>query len=291
VITPDFNYAASGKMTSAVPTATLGEYRDAGRVEPVYIAQHRSEYGCISEGPEQIGSVTTTKLKITGEGREVHWNVDPGSGRLLRVTTASGASGKVISDYSDWRPVDGVNVAFQRYIVDGNRSSTVTIGEYELNPTVDPKLFESPAQQPTAGLTLKVLQSQSVPYVMESGGGVSTSCQISGSTTTSFSAYSAGNSTFGTATSNPDLRMSCSSFDTTIRWRHVLNAMLVEASDGNAYIIACDAAWRWSKCTGLRPGDVFNAHRSDKGFVVQFFNTKSQEKEATYRVLQAKALR
>jgi hypothetical protein len=67
--------------------------------------------------------------------------------------------------------------------------------------------------------------------------------------------------------------------------------MLVEASDGNAYIIACDRAWRWSKCSGLKPGDTFNALRTDKGFVVQFFNTKQQEKETTYAVLQAKSLR
>jgi hypothetical protein len=29
-----------------------------------------------------------------------------------------------------------------------------------------------------------------------------------------------------------------------MQWRHVLNAMLVVASNGNAYIMACDAAWR-----------------------------------------------
>jgi hypothetical protein len=87
------------------------------------------------------------------------------------------------------------------------------------------------------------------------------------------------------------LRMNCSSTDNTVRWTHVLNAMLVEASDGNAYIIACDRAWRWSKCSALKPGDVFNARQTDKGFMVQFVNTKSEEKEATYSVLQAKSLR
>jgi len=45
------------------------------------------------------------------------------------------------------------------------------------------------------------------------------------------------------------------------------------------------------KCSGLRPGDTFNARRTDKGLVVQFFNAKQDEKEATYTVLQAKSLR
>jgi hypothetical protein len=84
--------------------------------------------------------------------------------------------------------------------------------------------------------------------------------------------------------------MNCSSSQNTYRWNHVLNAMLVEASDGNAYIIACDRAWRWSKCSGLKPGETFIARRSDKGFVVQFFNAKREEKEATYSILQAKTL-
>lgn len=104
----------------------------------------------------------------------------------------------------------------------------------------------------------------------------------------SASAY--GNTTYGTATSTPSLQMSCRSSDTTIRWTHVLNAMFVEASDGNAYIIACDRAWRWSKCVPLKAGDVFLARRTDKGFLVQSLNGKSKEQEATYSVLQSKSL-
>jgi hypothetical protein len=197
----------------------------------------------------------------------------------------------VVVDYSDWRLVNGVYAPFQRKSVQDGRAINITITEYQVNPIIDSKLFEPPATQISGGFTFKVLQSESVPYVVQTGGGVSTSCQISGSTTTSFSSYTTGNSTSGNAISTPNLRMSCASSDSTIRWNHVLNAMLVEASDGNAYIIACDRAWRWSKCTGLKPGDVFNARRTDKGILVQFFNTKSQEKEATYGVLQAKSMR
>jgi hypothetical protein len=197
----------------------------------------------------------------------------------------------VVVDYSDWRLVNGIYTPFQRKSVEDGRTTDITITEYHVNPIVDPNLFEPPSTQPSAGFTFKVLQSESVPYVVQTGGGISTSCQISGSTTTSFSSYTTGNSTSGNAVSTPNLRMNCASSDNTIRWNHVLNAMLVEASDGNAYIIACDRAWRWSKCTGLKPGDVFNARRTDKGILVQFFNAKSQEKEATYGVLQAKSMR
>jgi len=70
----------------------------------------------------------------------------------------------------------------------------------------------------------------------------------------------------------------------------VLNAMFVQASDGNAYIIACDRAWRWSKCTPLKVGDTFLAKRTDKGFLVQSVKGNSKEQEATYTILQSKSL-
>jgi len=291
VITPEFNYLSSGKMTSAVAVPTLADYRDGAKIDPIYIAQHVGDYKCVSEGTEQIGNITASKLKVSGQGQEVDWSVDPTSGRLLRTRRINAASHEVVVNYSDWRLVSGVYAPFQRKGVEEGRTTETTIAEYEVNPAIDSRLFEPPATQASAAFTFKVLQSESVPYVVQTGGGISTNCQISGSTTTSFSSYTTGNSTSGNAISTPNLRMNCSSSSNTIRWNHVLNAMLVEASDGNAYIIACDRAWRWSKCTGLRPGDVFNAQRTDKGILVQFFNTKSQEKEATYGVLQAKSMR
>jgi hypothetical protein len=291
VITPEFNYSSSGKMTGAVAAPTLADYRDGAKIDPLYIAQHIGDYSCVSEGTEQIGSVTAIKLKISGQGQEVHWSVDPINGRLLRTRRTNAASHEVVVNYSDWRLVNGIYASFQRKGVEEGRATDLTITEYEVNPAIDLKLFDPPAAQVSGSFTFKVLQSESVPYVVQTGGGISTSCQISGSTTTSFSSYTTGNSTSGNAVSTPNLRMNCASSENTIRWNHVLNAMLVEASDGNAYIIACDRAWRWSKCTGLKPGDVFNARRTDKGILVQFFNTKSQEKEATYGVLQAKSMR
>jgi hypothetical protein len=289
VVTPDFNYQVTGKMATTVPATVLDDIRAGIKTESVYVAQHRGEYTCVLDGREEIGGIEATKLRIKGNGTEFEWSIEPLSGRLLRFR--SSLFGDTTTDYSDWRQVDGLTVAFKRHVVENGRSSDIVVSSMEINPTIDEALFSAPSQNVAIGLTFKVLQSESVPYVVETSGGISTNCQISGSTSTTMSAYTSGNMTFGNATSTPDLRMNCNTSADSFRWTHVLNAMLVEASDGNAYIIACDAAWRWSKCTGLKPGDIFNARRGDKGFVVQFFNTKQQEKEATYTVLQAKALR
>jgi hypothetical protein len=140
-------------------------------------------------------------------------------------------------------------------------------------------------------LSLRVLQTEQVPYsVQYGGGGVSTNCSISGSTYTTGSATSVGNYAYGSAISNTNLSMRCNSYENPpMQWRHVLNAMLVVASNGNAYIMACDAAWRWSKCRSLVTGDTFQAKMTSKGLAVQYY-VKGKPKEATYSVLQGKVL-
>lgn len=141
------------------------------------------------------------------------------------------------------------------------------------------------------GLTLRVIQEQSVPYTRESGGGISTTCSIVGLANTSAYVNAYGNNAYGDATTNSNERMTCNSYDTTIRWPHVLNVMFVQASDGNAYIIACDRAWRWSKCNPLRAGDVFNASFTGKGIEVRAVNGKGREVDLTYQILQSKVWR
>lgn len=291
VLTPEFNYLTVGKMTTGIPASTIQELGSGLKLELVYISQHRDQYSCASAGTEQIGNYSTAKLKVKGQGVEGLWNIDPSTGRLLRTTIATApSSDQALTDLSDWRQVDGIYVPFTRHTAKGGVSTDVTISSYEVNPVTDAGLFQAPADQPTAAITLKVVQSESVPYVVQTNGGISTSCNISGSTNTSMNSSTFGNTTYGTATSTPNLQMNCRSSDNTVRWNHVLNAMFVEASDGNAYIIACDRAWRWSKCTPLQAGATFLARHTDKGFLVQSLNSKSKEQEATYGILQSKSL-
>lgn len=291
VYTPEFNYMTYGKMTTAIPGPTLSEIQASAALEPIHVYQNRAAYSCVMGPQERIGGVDASTLQIQGDGVEGKWNIDPATGRLLRITSPSSGPGPLITDLSDWRPIGGINFPFTRHSSNGSTTNDITIDNLELNAELEPTLFQRPANQPQEALTLKVLQSESVPYVIQTGGGISTTCNIAGSTNTVANASTYGNNTFGTANSNTNLQMNCASRDTTVRWTHVLNAMFVEASDGNAYIIACDRAWAWSKCKPLRSGDTFLARRSDKGFVVQSISSKSKEEEATYTVLQSKSLK
>jgi outer membrane lipoprotein-sorting protein len=290
VVTPAFNYLTSGKMTTALPPTTLNELETGLKLDLMYIAQHRGEYACVLKGTEKIGNIQTVHLEIKSEEAEGHLYADPDTGRLLRVAYQTSPTSEMISDLSDWRLVDGVSVPFKRHVVGNGSTTDVTLTEFQVNPQIDPALFQPPPGQIASSITLRVLQSESVPYTVETNGGISTACNIGGSTSTTTTASTYGNTTYGTALSTPNLQMNCRSTDNTIRWKHILNAMFVEASDGNAYIIACDRAWAWSKCTPLRAGDTFWAKRSDKGFVVQSITAKSKEQEATYSILQSKSL-
>jgi hypothetical protein len=290
VITPEFNYRMTGKMTTAVPSVDLETLRQQLEFDTLYIAQHIGDYTVIDDGEEQFRGVFAERLRIGKDGREIIWKIDPKSDQILSTIWRT-PSGDVVTEYSDYRLVGGVYRPFIHHVTDSAGTTDITMKEYEVNPAIDEKLFQRPSEISTEGLRLKVLQVDSVPYTQEVGGGISTSCNITGSANTSFSANTFGSTTFGNGTTNSNMRMSCNSHDNTIRWQHVLNTMFVEASDGNAYIIACDRAWRWSKCVPLRVGQVFNARFTEKGIAVQEFNTNGKEGEPTYSILQSKSLR
>jgi hypothetical protein len=208
------------------------------------------------------------------------------------------------TDFSDYRLVNGIYRPFHAVTTSNGERTESSVQQYEVNPSIDASLFvkpDYPATTPTnvptptvatipagpTGLTLRVLQSESVPYVQESRGSISTTCNIVGNANTSAYANSVGNTAYGNATTNWNQRMSCNSYDTTMRWPHVLNVMFARASDGNSYIIGCDRAWRWSKCVPLRAGDTFTARFTSKGLEIDAENSKGKEERPTYHVLQS----
>ncbi len=270
VITPTFNYVTYRNTTTAVPPANLEASRLGMQFDPWYIAQHKSAFVLSYDGSENIGAEACDKLRIRNEqGKEIVWILDQ-SGRRRR-TISKGGSGDVVTDLSDYRVVDGINVPFKRHSVENGRTSDRAVSQYEVNPPISPALFAPPpeqpaAEQPAAGLRIRVLQEKSVPYVAQSGGGTSTHCSITSETT-----------------------MSCNSHDTGMSWQHVLNVMLVDASDGNEYIISCDRAWSWSKCVPLQAGGVYPARLTSKGMAVKAVE-KGHEVELTYQIMQSKVL-
>lgn len=174
-----------------------------------------------------------------------------------------------------------VKVRSERNIVGYAKGGEICDGPASVSSSVSPsESGSSVAAPPNPAATdyplrLEILHTEQTPYSVQVGGGqINTNCTFIGS--------------------YPNLSMSCTSSQMPpVGWRHVLNAMLAVASDGNAYIIACDAAWRWSKCVGLRTGDVFEAHWTKGGLAISYttLDKKRKQTEATYAVLASKSLR
>jgi len=84
----------------------------------------------------------------------VKWFVDPATGRLLRTShSGTGPAGPatVITDYADFRPVDGLTLPFLHEVSqNGQKAQTLKVEEIRLNTGFDPKSFEKPAPKPAS---------------------------------------------------------------------------------------------------------------------------------------------
>lgn len=293
VVTSTSGYRTSGDKTSDLPPAYVETARSLIEFDVIYVAQHPEQYTVSLAGTEHIGNAIAQTLSISKAGTTVIWGVDSDSSRLLFIRQKGPSGAEAVTEYSDYRAISGLYRPYKSTVTESGVATDFVTQQFIINPQVDDRLFQRPVGKSTqavsasSNLTIRVLQEQSVPYVQESGGGISTACSIVGNSNTTAYANSVGNSTFGNATTNSSQRMSCNSYDTTMRWPHVLNVMFAQASNGNSYIFACDRAWRWSKCVPLRAGDTFNARFTEKGLEVESVNSKGKEEKPTYHILQS----
>jgi hypothetical protein len=88
-------------------------------------------------------------VDVSGPGVTMRWFVDPESGKIVRESYKTmGHSGPVDGEtaFSDWKTVEGLNLPFHRDNKQGGQnSSSVQFTTIQLNPAVDPKIFEKPA--------------------------------------------------------------------------------------------------------------------------------------------------
>jgi zinc protease len=151
IVTPDSGFMAAGGQVQDMPSSRKKETMEQIHRDLVYLAQHVGdpEFSFSAAGREKEKSDELAIVDVSGPGVEMRWFVDPQSGKLVRETyTSLGQSGPVDSetDFSEWKTVDGLNLPFHRDNKQGGKDSSATeFSKIEVNPTIDPKVFEKPA--------------------------------------------------------------------------------------------------------------------------------------------------
>ncbi len=141
----------AGKGSRSMPPEQKTEMMTQLHHDPVYVLQHVDDPAVTfaAAGTEKIGDVDAAIVDIGGSIPWLRWYVDPKSGRILQEKyKGMGQSGPYDgeTDLSDWRTADGFTFPYvHKNKQNGQLTSTVEYKKIDVNPPLDPKLFEKPA--------------------------------------------------------------------------------------------------------------------------------------------------
>lgn len=289
VVTPGFAYRDTRAMLLAVPEARAEQYRAEMKFDPVYIAQHMTDFIFTPAGTEQTKSGTADVVRISAGGMSYVWRIDAKTGELLEATHEVPA-GEVKVEYSDYRKVDGLMLPFARRTVTPEGITELRIDGYQVNPDVDGAMFLQPGSLSTAEESLKVLASKTIPVSQGLQGWNSANCQLSASPGPTNFPQTLDDVTFTEAEPGANMKLFCNSWEQSTVFQRTLNAMLVVSSDGSAYVIGCQKTWHFSKCEQLDQGRTYHGSRTGDGFDVSGFNIDGKQVQGHYKILMTKAL-
>ena len=151
VVSPGADFMMAPMGTQDFPASRKEEDLKMLRREPLSVAQHADDpkFVFAADGSAKVGNVETKVLDVNADGAEVRWFIDPENGHILRASwqsTGMGGPGEVVADYGDWKTVEGISVPFRETRTrSGEKQASIEVKEFEINPKVDPKIFEKPA--------------------------------------------------------------------------------------------------------------------------------------------------
>jgi hypothetical protein len=157
VVTPDAAFMAiPGQGMRDFPASQKAESLEQIKRDPIFIASHANDPSVFfrAGGTEKVGDIDARIVDVNSAGVAIRWFVDPQSGRILKETYRTLSQGQPAqgeTDMEDWKPVNGLNIPFVRKNKqNGQDSSKSEYTSLEFNPSVDPKLFEKPAEKAPA---------------------------------------------------------------------------------------------------------------------------------------------
>jgi len=157
VVTPDAAFMAMpGQGMRDLPPPQKAESLEQLRRDPIFIASHWKDPNVFfrAGGTEKVGDVEARIVDVNAAGAAIRWFVDPQTGHILKETYPTlGQAGPVQGEttFENWKTLGGVTIpVLRKNKQNGQDSSASEYTALEINPTVDPKIFEKPEEKPAA---------------------------------------------------------------------------------------------------------------------------------------------
>ena len=153
MVSPEAAYMViPGQGVHDFPASQKAETLEQIKRDPIFIASHWKDPNVFfnAAGTEKVGDIEARIVDVSAAGAVLRWFVDPNSGRILKETYMTLSQSGLLqgeTDMENWKPIGGLTLPLiRRNKQNGEDSSTAEITALEVNPAVDPKLFEKPAE-------------------------------------------------------------------------------------------------------------------------------------------------
>jgi zinc protease len=140
-----------GMGTQPMPADQKSETLEQIKRDPIFIASHWNDPDVFFQagGTEKVGDIEARIVDVNAAGASIRWFVDPSNGHILKETYPTVAqSGPVQGEtmMDDWKTTNGLTLPrLRKNKQNGQDTSQADYKTIEVNPTVDPKLFDRPA--------------------------------------------------------------------------------------------------------------------------------------------------
>jgi zinc protease len=146
VMTPDAAFMIAPMGVQDIPGSQRDGMAKEARQDLLNVLKNvgKPGYTFTATRTEKIGNVDARAVEVGVEGTTMTWFIDPANGKLLRKF-ASGRMGETTTDFTEWKTVDGVTLPSAFTLTSkGENAGGGQLKSIEINPTVDPKLFQKP---------------------------------------------------------------------------------------------------------------------------------------------------
>ena len=129
---------AAADATTDLKVGTLSILRSVGK----------PGYTFTANGTEKLGGVEAAIVDVNAAGERARIWIEPASGRMLRMSTESRATGELltsVTDYHEWQTFGPVQLPVKATTTtNGTPSSSSLVTNVEIDPPLDPALFRKP---------------------------------------------------------------------------------------------------------------------------------------------------